>query len=81
MSGKHILRLSVKAINDTMGPNGLVPSLLVFGVLPSFPGPTSNNIPQKERMEALRKAKAEMEAIVAEQRIKNCPKIQTTSGD
>ena len=31
------MRLSVKAINDTMDPEGLIPSLLVFGVLPRFP--------------------------------------------
>ena len=28
------LALSVKAVNDTAGPQGLVPSLLVFGVIP-----------------------------------------------
>lgn len=32
------LRLAVKAINDTMGTNGLVPSLLVYDRLPRFPG-------------------------------------------
>jgi hypothetical protein len=39
---KHVrLALSVKAINDICGPKGLVPSLLVFGVLPRLPGITS----------------------------------------
>lgn len=31
------LRLAVKAVNDTAGTAGLVPMLLVFGVLPRFP--------------------------------------------
>ena len=28
------LQLTIKAINDTIGPNGLVPTLLVFGAYP-----------------------------------------------
>jgi hypothetical protein len=32
------LKLAVKSISDTQGPEGLAPSLLVFGVLPHFPG-------------------------------------------
>lgn len=74
VNDKHLLRLALKGINDTMGPNGLVPSLLVFGVLPSFPSPTRNSPDQVERFEALKKAKAEMESIVAEQRIKKALK-------
>lgn len=31
------LKLACKALNDTMKPEGLVPSLLVFGLLPRFP--------------------------------------------
>lgn len=30
------LQMSVKAINDSIGPNGLVPTLVVFGALPSW---------------------------------------------
>ena len=70
ISDKHILRLSIKAINDTIGPNGLVPSLLVFGVLPSLPSPNSRSSEQQERFQALRAAKAEMETIIAESRIR-----------
>lgn len=32
-------RIEIKSINDTMGCNGLVPSLLVFQTIPSFPVP------------------------------------------
>ena len=28
------LKLSIKAMNDTHGDNGLVPSLVVFGIIP-----------------------------------------------
>jgi hypothetical protein len=40
-----LLRIAVKAINDAMGTNGLVPSLLVFGVVPRFP-PMSIDLPK-----------------------------------
>lgn len=53
-----------------MRQEGLVPSLLVFGVLPSFLGPSSSNKNQLERFNALQLARAEMKSIVAENRIK-----------
>lgn len=37
----QLLRLAVKAINDANGPDGLVPSLLLFDVLLFFSCPTS----------------------------------------
>lgn len=36
VSEKHALQLALKSINDTMGRNRLVHSLLVSRVLPSF---------------------------------------------
>lgn len=57
-------------MKDIMGREGLVPSLLVFGVLPSLlilnkPPPT-----EKERMEAMNLFLAEMTTISVEIRIK-----------
>lgn len=64
------LKLAVKAINDTMGPEGLVPSLLVFGCIPRFQ-PVRSELPgQKERMRALLHARKEMSTITAELRIR-----------
>lgn len=34
MPAEDILQIAVKALNDTAGPNGLVPTLLVFGAYP-----------------------------------------------
>ena len=69
LSKDIILRLAVKAMNDTMGENGLVPSLLVFGIIPRFPIINSELPTQKERMEALASAQMEMNSIIAERRI------------
>jgi hypothetical protein len=61
-----LLRIAVKVKNDTMGTNGLVPSLLFFGVVPRFP-PMSIDLPkQRDRMAALAAAQMEMSAIVSE---------------
>ena len=64
------LRLAVKALNDTMGPEGLVPSLLVFGVLPRFPAVNTSLPYQIERMEALKEARAEAATITAKLRVR-----------
>jgi len=64
------LRLALKAMNDTMNPEGLVPSLLVFGVLPRFPAVNTQLPNQVERMRALEVARAEMESITAELRLR-----------
>lgn len=47
------LRLAVKALNDTTGPDVIVPSLLVIGSLPSSPAVNMEVPAQKQRMEAL----------------------------
>jgi len=64
-----LLNLAVKAMNDTIGENGLVPSRLVFGMIPRFPI-ISYDIPsQKDRMDALATLQKEMNAIIAERRV------------
>ena len=55
---EYALRLSVKSMNDTMGPNGLVPSFLVFGTLPRFPFLNTNLPNQREILKALQVGRA-----------------------
>ncbi len=66
---KYILNIAVKAMNDTIGENGLVPSRLVFGIIPRFPILNSDLPEQKERLEMIKTAQAEMNSIVAERRV------------
>lgn len=42
---KLLLACATMVINDTMGEDGLVPSLLVFGIIPRF-SVTSTDLPQ-----------------------------------
>lgn len=48
------LRMSLKGMNDTMGPDGLVPTPLVIGTLPTVPAKTSDLPTQRARAAALR---------------------------
>jgi hypothetical protein len=77
-----ILQMAVKAINDTAGPDGLVPTLLVFGTYPrlSESDPPSPNITQ--RAIAVRKAMQELVKLRARRQItdalgqRNGPKVE-----
>lgn len=65
----QILRLSLKAVNDTAGINGIAPSALVFGVNPAFPVAPKSCPSQKARFKAMQLARDEMCQIIAERRI------------
>lgn len=64
-----LLRLAAKAMNDTMNEDGLVPSLLLFGIIPRFTIISTKLATQKGRMNVLATARAEMESIVTRKRI------------
>lgn len=70
MDRKVVLRIAVNAMNDTMGPNGLVPSYLVFGCVPRFPAVDSEYPYQQTRIDAMSRARQEMDTVVAEIRIR-----------
>jgi hypothetical protein len=64
------LQMAVKAINDTAGPNGLVPTLLVFGAYPRMSNldPPAPSI--TERAVAIHKAMDEITKIRAQMQVK-----------
>lgn len=64
------LSIAVAAMNQTAGPRGLVPTLLVFGVIPRTPVTTRLLPDQSNRMEAMVKARNEMQALVAKTRLR-----------
>jgi hypothetical protein len=63
------LALSVKAMNDTAGPHGLVPSLLLFGVLPRFPEIDGQLPDQDTRLKSMALAREEYEKLISQSRI------------
>ena len=56
-------------MNDTVGPDGLVPSLLVFGAVPSYPITNKDFPGQESRMKAIIDVRSEYGKIVSELRI------------
>lgn len=70
MDLKLALRLSIKAMNNTMRSNGFVPSYLVFGIFPRFPCLNTQLLSQAQCMRALQVSRADMASILAHLRIK-----------
>jgi hypothetical protein len=62
------LQMAFKAINDTAGPNGLVPTLLVYG---AYPRMTKDSLPSPnitQRAEAIRKATEAIQRLHAKRK-------------
>ena len=69
---KHaILQMAVKAVNDTAGPNGLVPTLLVFGAYPRITRSSAPSASMIKRAEAVRTAMAELRHLNAKRQIRD----------
>ena len=67
---KHmILRMAFKAINDTAGPGGIVPTLLVYGAYPRLTNLDAPSLSVTKRRDALRVATAELRKHVAERKV------------
>lgn len=67
-----LLQMTVKALNDTLGPEGLVPSSLVFGELPRVHTPSEtpkNRDTLGERAALAHSARVEMQAIMSKMRV------------
>lgn len=62
---KIILKHYVKAMNDTIGENGLVPYVLVFSITPRLAKIHSDLSNQKERMKIMSNTQMEMNFIIA----------------
>ena len=75
-----LLQLAVYAINTSTNPHGLIPVLLVFGMLPRLPdvGGTDPKT-QQERMAMISTARQEYDALVCQRRIELGIKSSTPS--
>jgi hypothetical protein len=71
-----ILQITVKAVNNSIGPDGIVPTLLIFGAYPCI---TRDSLPSPfitERAEAIHKAIKEVRRLYAEQQVNNALAIR-----
>ena len=58
--------MAFKAINNSVGPNGLIPTLLVFGAYPHMVESNAPNPIVAQRAVALKKAMEEVKKLRAE---------------
>jgi hypothetical protein len=63
------LQMAFKAINDSAGPDGLVPMLLVFGAYPRIVKSDTPSSTVAQRATAIKKAMAEIYKLRAERQI------------
>ena len=73
-----ILQMAVKAVNDTAGPDGLVPTLLVFGAYPRQTAESNPTPPMAKRAKAVFKAMKELRKLRAKQTVNDA--LNTRNG-
>jgi hypothetical protein len=75
------LQMAVKTVNDSAGPDGIIPTLLVFGAYPRITNNSVLSLITTKRAEAIRKASNEVRRYYAKRhvedvfRIRNSPDI------
>jgi len=75
---ESVLQMALKAVNDTAGPDGLVPTLLVFGAFPRITidsPPTPSSI---KRAQAIAKAMGDLRKWSAKRRVQDA--LNTRNG-
>ncbi|KJZ70368.1 hypothetical protein HIM_10259 [Hirsutella minnesotensis 3608] len=73
-----LLQMAVKAVNDTAGPDGLVPTLLVFGAYPRINHDSPPSPPMIKRAEAIRKAMTALRRAAATRQVRDA--LNTRNG-
>jgi hypothetical protein len=63
------LQMAFKAINDSAGPDGLIPTLLVFGAYPRMTEFDAPSLTTTQRVTAIKKAMAEIQKIRAKRQV------------
>ena len=63
--------MAVKALNDSAGPNGIVPTLLVFGAYPQMTESSPPSPSVAQRIEAIHRATKEVQRLYAERQVKD----------
>ncbi|KID81309.1 Ribonuclease H-like protein [Metarhizium guizhouense ARSEF 977] len=72
------LQMAVKAVNDSAGPDGLVPTLLVFGAYPRLTDDSPPAFTVVQRAEAIRKATSEARKLLAKRQVNDA--LRTRNG-
>jgi hypothetical protein len=63
--------MAVKAINNSAGPDGIVPTLLVFGIYPRITEGSALSPSVIQRAEAIRKTTKEIRRLYTKRQVKD----------
>jgi hypothetical protein len=80
-SAKISLQIAVKTVNDSVGPDGIIPTLLVFGAYPRITNNSVLSLITTKKAKAIRKTSNEVRRYYTKQhmedvlRIRNSPDI------
>ena len=74
----YVLQMAVKATNDIAGPDGLVPTLLVFGIFPRMSINDTSSATTIERGRTIRKAMKEVAELHAKRHVNEA--LRTRNG-
>lgn len=75
------LRIAQEPVNDTMGPYGLVPTLLVYGIIPRLPVLAPDFPDHRSRMRVLQVDRREYASIVEGLRISQPKRSRTPESE
>lgn len=78
VSSEARLQMALKAVNDTVGPDGLVPTLLVFGAYPRVVMDSPPSPSMIHRSQAIQKATKELRKMAAERQVRDA--LNTRNG-
>jgi len=78
ISRSACLQMALKAVNDTAGPDGLVPTLLVFGAYPRIVMDSPPSASQQQRAKAINKAMSELRKTKSQRSIRDA--LNTRNG-
>ncbi|EED20782.1 conserved hypothetical protein [Talaromyces stipitatus ATCC 10500] len=71
-----ILQMAVKTVNDTVGPDGLVPTVLVFGAYPCMTYDLPPSALTAKRAQAMRKAMIDLRNTMATRKVNDALKAR-----
>ncbi|KJZ70393.1 hypothetical protein HIM_10197 [Hirsutella minnesotensis 3608] len=69
VTADSLLQMAFKSVNDTAGPDGLVPTLLVFGAYPRITMDSPPSASAISRAKAVTKAMTELRKLMAERKV------------
>jgi hypothetical protein len=70
-SAEQALQIAVKTINDSVGPDGIISTLLVFGAYPRITNNSSPSFSITKRTKTIRKTTKEIRQLHAKRQIKD----------